>query len=242
MSAQVQGIAGAAVDRMIRLAVHRSFRNVYWIPPVKPISEPAIFVPNHHGWHDGYLMYLALSALRLHGFHDWIQEFDAFPLFGKIGGMPFPENDPMRRAATIRRTIRLMRQEQRSLLLFAEGVLHRPPKLLPFGKSLSTIATHVPNASVVPVAIRYEHNIHERPEAYILFGDAIPTPTPIAGKPNELPAHTRLVVAALLDRIAATLTVEPETFRILHRGTPDVNERWDMRKIPGFVRRGKSLP
>lgn len=227
MPHQIHGLLGRVVDAMIRRSVRRGFRNVYWEPPTAPVPEPAIFVPNHHGWYDGYLMYLALSALKLENpFHDWIQEYAAFPLFGKIGGMPFPANDPATRATTIRQTIRLMRDERRNLMLFAEGVLHRPPELLPFGKSLELLAKKIPEATIVPVAIRYELNLHERPEASLLFG------APIAPGP-DLSFRTRLEVSALLDRLAVIRAIEPERLKILHPGTPDVNERLDMRRLPG---------
>ncbi len=225
MADQVQGGLGWVVDRMIRRSVRQVFRNVYWVPPAVPVSEPAIFVPNHHGWHDGYVMYLALKALGLQNpFHDWIQEYDAFPLFGKIGGMPFPADDPARRAATIRQTVRWMRDERRNLMLFAEAVLHRPPGLLPFGKSLELLAAKVPAVTVYPVAIRYEHNVHERPEAFLLFG----TPVPLG---PDLSARTRLEVWGLLDRLAGLVAHDQERFQILHPGTRDVNERWDMRRL-----------
>jgi len=214
---------------MIRRSVRKVFRNVYWRRPAA-VAEPTIFVPNHHGWHDGYVMYLALAQLGLVGFHDWIQEYDAFPLFGKIGGMPFPADDPGRRAATIKTTIRLMRDEKRSLLLFAEGVLHRPPELMPFGKSLELLAKTVPNAQVVPVGIRYEHSLHERPEAYLWFAD------PVEAGP-EIGRRTRLAVGKTLDRIAVSLATDPSVFEVLHAGTKDVNERMDMRN---FARREKS--
>lgn len=235
MPDQVHGTLGRMVDRMIRRSVRRNFRNVYWAPPTLPAPEPAIYVPNHHGWHDGYVMYLALSALGLRKpFHDWIQEYDAFPLFGRIGGMPFPADDAARRAATIRQTIRLMREEGRSLMLFAEGILHRPPELLPFGKSLELIANKVPEAAVIPVAIRYEHSVHERPECHLVFGE------PLERGP-DLPFRTRLAVKALLDRAAVRVAFEPESFKVLHAGTLDVNERMDMRRIPGLGRRHEKM-
>jgi len=231
---QVQGVMGRMVDAMIRRSVRRAFRNVYWVPPTLPVPEPAIFVPNHHGWFDGYVMYLALSQLKLKGFHDWIQEYEAFPLFGKIGGMAFPANDSAARAATIRRTVRAMNDDGRSLMLFAEGVLHRPPELLPFGKSLEFMAKQVPKAAIIPVAIRYEHAIHERPEAYLQFGAPL-EPGPDLGR------RTRLAVKSLLDRIAIDLVREPERFQVLHAGTPDVNERMDMRALTRHFRKpGKS--
>lgn len=219
---QQEGILGLAVDRMIRRAVRKSFHTVHWARPAN-VTPPAIFVANHHGWHDGYLMYLAATALNIRVV-DWIQEYDAFPLFGKVGGMRFPADDPAARAATIRRTIRLMREEGRSLLLFAEGHLHRPPGLMAFGKALDTVAGAVPNVSVVPVALRYELSMHERPEAWIRFGD------PIA-LGDRLGARTRLAVAEGLDALAGEVRFTPERFQVLARGTLDVNERWGMRKL-----------
>lgn len=218
---------------MIRRSVRKAFHGVYWRPPEGNVSQPALFVPNHHGWHDGYVMYLALTQLNLLGIHDWIQEYDTFPLFGQIGGMPFPTDDPARRAATIRQSIRYMREERHSLLLFAEGVLHRPPQLLPFGKSLDTLAKQVPGVTVYPVGIRYELSAHERPECFIRFG------SPLEGGP-ELARRTRLAVAAQLDRIAVERVMAPEAYELLHKGTADVNERWDMKDLPVIGRRKRT--
>lgn len=229
MAQQVVGWQGRLVDGMIRRSVRKTFRNVYWLPPSQPVSEPAIFVPNHHGWHDGYVMYLALRKMALSKpFYDWIQEYDAFPLFGQIGGLPFPLDDPLRRTQTVRRTLRFL-AEGRNLMLFAEGVLHRPPNLLPFGKGLELLATKTPRVTVIPVAIRYDHSIHERPEAFLSFGSPVQHGA-------DLAARCRLEVAALLDHQAAMIHLEPDQFQILHPGTPDVNERMDMRQIPKWLR------
>jgi 1-acyl-sn-glycerol-3-phosphate acyltransferase len=223
---QVQGLAGRMVDSMIRRSVRKGFRGVYWIPPAEPLPAPVVLVPNHHGWHDGYVMYHAITKMNLVAL-DWIQEFDSFPLFAKVGGMPFPKDNPTRRAMTVRKTIRLMREEKRSLILFAEQELHRPPEILPFGKALQTVVKHVPEASVVPVAIRYELSLHERPECFLMFG-----------KPLKAEAATgvatRLAVKSLLDELAVKVGFGRDQFEELAKGTLDVNERMDMRQIPGF--------
>jgi len=221
---QAVGLIGKVVDRMIRRTVRSRFRGVYWIPPKTPLQEPVVFAPNHHGWHDGYVMYHAVTALNLRTV-DWIQEFDAFPLFAKVGGMPFPADDPTRRAMTIRKTIRLMREEKRNLLLFAEPSLHSPPEVMPFGNALRLVAAHIPGSSVVPVAIRYEMAIHERPECYILFGSPVP-------RGDAICERTRLAVKALLDELAMKMRFELDAFQTLAAGTLDVNERLDMRRIP----------
>jgi 1-acyl-sn-glycerol-3-phosphate acyltransferase len=227
---QINGPIGKIVDGMIRRSVRKNFHNVWWLPPKQVLPETCVFVPNHHGWYDGYLMYHAVTKLECMTL-DWIAEFDAFPLFRFVGGMPFPVNDATTRATTIRKTVRALRNQRANLLLFAEGVLHRPPEVLKFGKSLELICSKVPNAHVVPVAIRYEMSLHERPEAFLVFGDPLPAST---CRPEEV----RLRVKGLLDFAATKISVDRTAFSLLAPGTKDVNERWDMRRLTAPKRQG----
>ena len=121
----------------------------------------------------------------------------------------------------MRRTIQLMRKEARSLVLFAERDLHAPPDLLPFSRAVQTIAESVPEAQIIPVGIRYAMDLHERPEAYLLLG------APVEHGP-DLSNRTREAVAKLLEQSRESRN---EDWQILARGTQDVNERWDMRRL-----------
>lgn len=168
---QAEGPIGHLVAAMIRRSVRHRFHTVYWKPPQQPPQSPVVFYANHHGWMDGYLMFHVAEALQIRCL-DWIEEFDAFPLFRYIGGMPYAPNNTPQRLATIRKTMNLMNAKGRSLVIFPEGILHRPPHILPFGKSLATIARHVKQATFVPVTIAYELALHERPEAWITIGNA----------------------------------------------------------------------
>jgi len=216
LSLQAEGIAGKVVAGMIRRSVRARFRNVYWQPPAFEIRPPAVFVCNHHGWFDGYVMFLALTRLRV-PFLDWIAEFDAFPLFAKVGGMPFPPDRPEVRAATIRQTIRRMKGEGRSLLLFAEGTLHEGPEVWELGKSLDLVAAKVPEAQVIPVGIRYPFALHERPEAILRFGE------PLAHGDDLRDRARRTLIELLADRSPVE--------EVLFPGTLDVNERLDVRRF-----------
>lgn len=217
---QEEGFIGRQVGNMIRRSVRSRFRAVYWQPPILPPS-PVILACSHNSWFDGYIMFHVATRLGLRCV-DWIQEFEAFPLFAKVGGMPFPLDRPDVRTQTIRRTIRLMQQEKRSLVIFPEGVLHPSGEVLPFGKAVLTVA-RATNAPIIPVALVYEFALHERPEAFVGFGE------PIAPDDADM-AQDALV--SLLAAIRNDARTRPESFERLVSGTRDVNERWDMRRRP----------
>lgn len=223
-SGQEEGLLGRFVGGMIRRTVRARFRNVYWDGPMA-LEPPVVFAANHHGWHDGYLMFHFVTALRVRTV-DWIAEFGAFPLFAKIGGMPFPPGDASARAATLRRTIRLMREDRRSLCIFPEGVLHPGPELLPYGRALDVVLSKVPGATLVPVAIHYAMGMHERPEAWLRAG------APLEG-PQRTADDCRSATVDLLRCLREDVRAAPDQFTTLAKGTPDVNERWDARKLRG---------
>ncbi|MBL8049336.1 MAG: 1-acyl-sn-glycerol-3-phosphate acyltransferase [Chthonomonas sp.] len=210
--AQEQGLVGRLVGGMVRRSVRARFHTVYWSPPTTAPRHPAILYANHHGWMDGYLMFYLIQKLNLECV-DWIQEFDSFPLFAKIGGMRYPLGDTAARAATIKRTIRLMQAGGKSLVIFPEMELQRPGPLRTFGEALSLVARKVPDVQLVPVAIRYEMSIHERPEAWLTVGE----PEPWCDLDHAQQA-------------LADLTRQERQFQVLIEGTKDVNERFGSRK------------
>jgi len=205
---------------MIESTVRKRFRRVYFRAPESLPPGPIIFAANHHGWHDGYLMFHLVRAVERPAL-DWITEFDGFPLFGHAGGMPFPADDPARRAATIRQTIRRMNDEGRSLILFPEVHLHPPPEILPLGKAVETLMRKVSNAALMPVAIHYQMDLHERPEAYLAIGDRIQVGEDLLGRLQS-------GMEQALDSLRARVASDGE-FDVLVQGTMDVNERWDFR-------------
>jgi 1-acyl-sn-glycerol-3-phosphate acyltransferase len=213
---QEQGVVGRLVGVMLRRSVRQRFHSVRWTPPTTPLQPPVIFYANHHGWMDGYLMFHLVSRLGIPCL-DWIEEFDAFPLFRFVGGVRYPKGDVNARVRAVRQTIRAMVHEGKSLVIFPEGVLHRPPGLLPFGRAMGTVARNVPRVTMVPVAIRYELSMHERPEAWLTLGQP----------------HGWTTLEDCTSRVSELLASPWVEGEILVQGTADVNERMDMRRMPG---------
>ena len=79
------------------------------------------------------------------------------------------------------------------------------------------MAGHVPKASIIPVAIRYEMSTHQRPECFLLFGPPVPDG-------DHLGNRTRLAVKRLLDELAMKIKFHPGIFQTLAPGTPDAGE------------------
>jgi 1-acyl-sn-glycerol-3-phosphate acyltransferase len=225
---QEEGIAGRLVGGMIRRSVRKSFHSVYARLPHTPLQGPVVWACNHTGWHDGYLMFHLVTRLGIPSL-DWVAEFDAFPLFRKIGAMPFPPGDPHRRVATIRETIRRMRAESCSLVQFADGILRPEGDAWEVGEALDLVLKKVPNVTVVPVAIVYRMGVHERSVAAIWTGEPMTPGAHLRGR-----THTAVEILA---REAHLFLRRPEQSHLLVRGTPDVNERWDFRAKFGKVGR-----
>lgn len=222
---QEDGFVGRVVGAMIRRSVRKSFRRVYMKDDSTSTQSPIIFVVNHHGWFDGYLMYHVVSQLRKKSL-DWIEEYDSFPLFRFVGGMPYPRNDTAKRVETVRKTIRAMKEEGKSLVLFAEGVLHDPPSVLKFGRSLELLCKKVPEAEIVPVSIRYDLSIHQRPSAKIWLGPNLKVTSEICEQSREV----------IVNQLARIESISLSQFTVLVEGTPDVNERWSMKGLPGRLK------
>lgn len=219
---------GRQVGAMIRRSVRSRFRAVYWRRPAQMPEGPVVFACTHTGWHDGYVLFLAVRALGKPTL-DWIVEFDAFPLFRYAGGMPFPAGDQARRVATIRETVRRMRDEGWSLMVFGDGELKPLGEPWEVGRAVDTVVKGVPGVRVIPVALVYEMGVHERPSAAVWMGEAL-EPGP------ELRNRAQSAIESLAEEARAMLRAVEPAGEILLAGTKDVNERWDMRRRPGGQR------
>jgi len=135
------------------------------------LGRPVILFANHHYWWDGYLGYWLIRAWGRR-MVVWMESYRRFPPFGAIGALPFPPDDPMARARTVKRSVQALRTEPATaLLLFPEGTLHGDTeRLLPFQRSLHWLACRVPQAMLLPLAIHIEPSYHQYPRAYLSVG------------------------------------------------------------------------
>ena len=192
---------------------------------------PVILFANHHYWWDGYLGYWLIRAWGRR-MVVWMESYRRFPPFGAIGALPFPPDDPMARARTVKRSVQALRTEPATaLLLFPEGTLHGDTeRLLPFQRSLHWLACRAPQATLLPLAIHIEPSYHQYPRAYLSVGAPFHS---TATEPTEWLAEAAGALETLLRQTRidarAALTDEQHAargFQVLLQGALSIHERF----------------
>lgn len=230
-------VAARFAARIIRNDLRRTFRRVVWVgerpwePPVAlPPDRPVVLYSNHHYFHDGYLLWLLTNGVLGRPPVLWMQDWARAPLFGPLGALPFPADDNAARRATVRETLRRLRDAPRSVFLyFPEGSL-RPPDLGlgAFEESrLVRMARLLPEEVCWwPVAIRVTWWGEDRPTA-LLTG----------GRPHESPDGREAErLAALLERLGQSHPGDPDAATVLMEGRRSLHERWDLSPLAPLFR------
>lgn len=211
------------VASLIRRDLRRSFRRVLWIgPPPDLPAGPVVAVANHQSFHDGYLLWLLSLGLLGRRFLVWMQEVDRIPFFALQGALPFPEADPARRAATMRRTRRTFTSTPHTLLAyFPEGVLHGADEpMRPFAaRSLTRLHGALGAPAWWPVAVHLTWRGDSRPTALLTGGEVTGAPT--GDERNEL------------QELRARLRHTADEGTVLLDGGERRHENWDL----GWARR-----
>ncbi|HYE95880.1 MAG TPA: 1-acyl-sn-glycerol-3-phosphate acyltransferase [Rubricoccaceae bacterium] len=220
--------AGALIVRDLK----RSFRRVVWVgPPPSLPDAPVVLYANHHGFHDGYLLWLLAGKLLRRETTLWMEEWRRVPLFGPLGTLPFPPGDARQRVATLRETARRMKKENPVLVLFPEGAL-RPPDagLGPFRADLPRLARVLPaETRWWPVALRATWWGEDLPTALLTAGPLYETPD------GQEPDHLRVLLTSLQavrpDDLAAGRA------HLLLDGRRAPHERFDLSALAPLFRR-----
>lgn len=221
--------AGALIERDLASA----FRRVVWVgerPALSP-GRPVVLYANHHAYFDSFLLWRLIARTLERPFIVWMEKWDAVPLFGPLGALPFPPEDATRRMRTIRETARRMESGPAILLLYPEGEM-RPPDsgLGPWRADLVRLARLLPaNALWWPLAVRVTD-----------WGQASPTALLAAGEPHEIPdGSERQRLQAVLDRLheARPSDLASGAAYVLQEGKQGPDERWDLSRLGPLFRR-----
>ena len=216
------------VSWLMLRSLRRTFRRVCWVgePPDLPADRPVVAYANHHYFHDGYLAWLVLQRVLDRPGLLWMREWDRYPFFRAVGALPFPDDAPSRRAATIRHTARRMREHPETVLIyFPEGRL-RPPE-----RGIDTFDTAYLHRldRVLPDPLWWPLAMH-----VTWWGEPHPTALLGAGPPaSGISGEEPQILASVVQSVR---TATPGTPRCLLDGRRPGSERWSFRSLRPLFR------
>ena len=199
--------------------------------PAAPPGRPLIIYSNHPSWWDPALYILLQSRLFPH--HRGYGPMDAealakYPLLARMGVFGIALDTPRGAARFLRTSLSVLSNPANILWITAEGAF-TDPRLRPLHlrPGLAHLARHIPNATILPLAIEYTFWNESRPEALIRFGPPIDTT-----RDRSVPEWTALLEHSLtqtLDALAEESTARnPGLFTPLLRGGAGIGGVYDL--------------
>jgi 1-acyl-sn-glycerol-3-phosphate acyltransferase len=172
------------LERMYALYGRRLLRRAFarvWVggAPWPPEDGPSIAFLNHSAWWDPILtLYLSHDLFRRDGYGIMQGgQLERYPFFRRMGCFGASTDGIEDVRAVSAYATELLRagggSGRRTIWIFPQGELlpHRTP--LVFRSGAARFARGVPEAPLVPVAVRYEFRSEQRPEAFVRVGEPV---------------------------------------------------------------------
>lgn len=224
-----------------RRLLRRAFARVWLAGEPWPAGGPVIGFPNHSAWWDPIaLLFLSHDVFRCdaYGLMQGAQ-LRRFPFFRQIGcfGATSDALDDARLVAAYAATL-LRGAPARTVWLFPQGELLPARAPLAFRSGLARLQRAVPEATAVPVAMRYELRAEQRPELFVRVGAPVPPGARAAAH------HTRRLERALRDELARLdddlLQPAPRGYRVVLEGRGSLSALWE--RTAGRLRPAPDAP
>lgn len=238
-----------AYARYGRRLLRRAFARV-WVggTPWPEGAGPVIAFVNHSAWWDPVLaLFLSHDVFRRDGYGLMEgAQLLRYPFFRRIGCFGATGEHPAEDARGLALyAARLLRgtdpgEPPRTLWIFPQGALLPARVPLAFRSGLARFSRAVPDAVLLPVAVRYEVRAAQRPECFVRVGQ--PVHPAIGGSASESPARlTRRLEQRLreeLDRLDADLIADhPAGYRVALAGRGSLSDFYD--RTMGRLRGGR---
>jgi 1-acyl-sn-glycerol-3-phosphate acyltransferase len=208
ITARHNPIAQVLFDRYIMRLMRRSFHAAHLIgdvPELKP-DKPLLLMPNHNSWWDGFFIHL----LNKHSYNRKIyimmleEQLRKYWFFRSVGAYSIDPGKPRSVIESLEYTSGIMKQEGGAALfcLFPQG------ELLPYGAPLNYergykwIVKRSDGAAILlPLAMKVEQRIEQRPEVFFLFGNPIDVSSMHCPDPRFMVQMHTTLMATLDDAI-----------------------------------------
>jgi len=138
-------------------------------------KNPSIIYANHSNWWDGLAaFYLSEKLWNIDAYVMMdIEQMQKYRFFKRIGAFSVNRNNPKEAMESVEYAVSLLQSTNRVLWIFPQGVMQpndfRPIK---FYSGISKIVQKLGEVNLLPVTLRYEFLMEQRPELFISIGKA----------------------------------------------------------------------
>jgi 1-acyl-sn-glycerol-3-phosphate acyltransferase len=228
-----------AYARYGRRLLRRAFARV-WVggAPWPEGAGPVIAFVNHSAWWDPVLaVFLSHDVFRWDGYGLMEgAQLLRYPFFRQVGCFGATGEHPAEDARGLALyAARLLRGAEpgrppRTLWIFPQGALLPARVPLVFRSGLARFSRAVPDAVLLPIAVRYEVRAEQRPECFVRVGQPV-HPAPAAQgaeSPGRLTRRLEQRLRDELDRLDTDLTADhPAGYRVALAGRGSLSDFYD---------------
>lgn len=192
-----------------------------------PADRPVLIFCNHCNWWDGLIAYLLTRQMPGKAVYCMMEEkqLQYYRFFTWLGAFSVDLTSPLRSAASLRYTHRLLQRPETAVWLFPQGRLCLPAEPVEVRPALEFLARNAPHALLVPVAMRYEFFRESRPNVLVEIG----APSHVVDRPEGWIADACNEV-----RVSVSRAVEAQRmdgFEPLFKPRWTINKRWEWVKL-----------
>lgn len=236
-AANKNGLGEWALQRIVVPSLRRMFGGIYvYIHPAtlrlrSPVESPVIFCLTHSGWWDGHIAYMLNQKIFKHDGYLMMEEVHLarYAFFTWVGVFGIDRHDARKAIASIEYITGLLKETPNSTLwMFPQGTMTHPEvrPLDVFGGA-ANIARRVGRCAVVPVALRYDFLMEQRPDAFARLGPPI-----FLGEERvssrELTVRISQAMTQTADELRGdVLSRDTSSYRRLIAGKGSINRVWD---------------
>ncbi len=187
-------------------------------------SLPVILYANHSNWWDGFIAYLL--SKRILKADDYlmmdIEQMKKFRFFKYIGAFSVDRNNSTEAVRSINYAVELLGNSKKYLWIFPQGeMLPQDLRPLKFYSGITKITDKLNGVNLVPVCLRYEFLMEQRPEVFIKIGK----PDIITGSADKTLTETlSLILTKELDELRDMVINNSGKFKTIFRGRSSRNK------------------
>jgi chlorobactene lauroyltransferase len=247
LTARRSSLACAFWGRYFEWTVRRSFSRVLISGDhvLRPWSTgqaegPAILFSTHGSWWDAAMamvISLRTHSLPAYGMMEY-RQLVKYQFFRSIGLFSVVRENPRSALSSIDYGASLLRNTSNVLWMFPQGTLvHQDKRPLQLDPGLAILCRSLQGATIIPVAMRYDLLLEQRPEARIGIGDPLYISPAMANDLRATISIAQQLLSACADNIQRdAYAAEQAGYRTLYQGCLSMEKRYDIiKKRLGFT-------